>query len=196
MLTFNEFKLPLLLGDRVDGQLLSITPSMIDAVQKCDVAFPRSLCLVTEESPRTYMSAVQTIGRCWQQELRYDFPPFTVFEYRKRTSEGRLFEFEKETTNDSNTRSFMWVVGTPRHWQSIGACTFRLRGKYWWLMWVWFHPEYRRAGHLTAAWPLFESMFGVFIPEEPFSPSFLRFLQKQDYGKKLLEHIALKTETQ
>jgi len=78
MLIFDEFKLPFFRGDRIDGQLQLITPTVTAAVQKCEVAFPVGLCMVTEGSPRTYMTSVQTIGRCWQRELHYDFPPFTV----------------------------------------------------------------------------------------------------------------------
>ena len=185
MLMFDDLKISSLRGD-----LEPFTPQMKAAVKGCNEKFPSGLCMITEGSPLRYMKVVETLGYCWKRELKYDFPPFTVFEYRKRNLDGTLIYREmvdgkREGTDDTNTRSFMWVDGTAGKWQPIGAITFRLLKKYWWLMWVWFHPDHRRNGHLTAAWPFFLSMFGVFVPQLPLSGSFARFLRKVKFDETI-----------
>lgn len=191
-LEFGEHQLAILRGDRRSRQLHKYAPSMADAIKKCGVPFPNNLCMVTAESPSSYKDAVETLGACWLQELKYDIRPFTKWEYRKRDSDGRHFSFRHTPTTDDAARSFLWQNGKPGNFQVFGACTFRLRadsfGHFWGLQWIWFHPAQRRKGHFTMAWPFLRSMFDVFVPEPPLSDDMIMFLRKMDYFTVLQEY--------
>lgn len=178
--SYYDIRPAVLHGDRKHGSLKRYADTMVEAVEACDTPFPKSgLCMVSAGSPRPYKSAVETLAVCFVRELGYDFRPFTVSEYS-----NRIYRRADERTTDGNTRSFLWfntAEGHPGHWATFGACTFRLKGDHWRLMWVWMHPYERRKGHLRMAWPFFRSMFGVFLPEPPYSVDFLAFMRKLGY---------------
>jgi hypothetical protein len=59
----------------------------------------------------------------------------------------------------------------------------------WRFQWVWFHPDERRKGRLQAAWPFFRSMFGVFVPDDPWSAGMTAFMEKNGYLEELAEFV-------
>ena len=177
-LTFEEFNLPLLKGEQ-RKVLPRYAKAMEPHIASCDVPFPDGVCMVTTGSPMPLINALEMLAACFVRDLRYDFRPFTAFEY---SAESRYYT-DKPTT-DANTRSFLWYKpseGTTRQWEGIGGCTFRLMKSMWRFQWVWLHPDERRKGRLQAAWPFFRSMFGFFVPDDPVSPSLVSFMKKNGY---------------
>jgi hypothetical protein len=92
--------------------------------------------------------------------------------------------------NDREHVAFLWTDphGT-RQWAigpqvpAVGACCFRWREwtnapHSWALQWAWLHPDFRRRGLLTAAWPAFRTEFGDFHVERPLSEAMQAFLRK------------------
>jgi hypothetical protein len=186
-LTFEEFNLAVLKGEQ-RKVLPPYTKAMEPLVGSCDTSFPEGVCMVTTGSPPPLMDALETLAACFVRDLRYDFRPFTAFEY---SAESRSYT-EKPTT-DANTRSFLWYKpseGKRHQWETVGGCTFRLMVTMWRFQWVWFHPDERRKGRLQAAWPFFRSMFGYFVPDLPWSPGMVRFMKKNGYLVELAEFLS------
>ena len=186
--SYYDIRPPVLRGDEASGQLCRYADSMDDKVNSCGEHFPQSgLCMVTQGSPSSYKKAVETIGVYFTKELRYDSRPFTAAEYSPH-----LYHDPSERTTDENTQSFLWYNphdGHPGHWETFGACTFRLKGSRWLLQWIWMHPYERRKGHLSIVWPFFRSMFGVFVPQSPRSPGMDSFMRKVGYFEVLKAEI-------
>ena len=186
-LVFEEFSLAVLKGEQWKV-LPRYTKAMEPLVGSCSTPFPEGVCMVTIGSPQRLMNALETLAACFVRDLRYDFRPFTAFEY---SAESRYYT--EQRTTDANTRSFLWYKaseGKARQWEVVGGCTFRLMVTMWRFQWVWFHPDERRKGLLQAAWPFFRSMFGFFIPDDPVSPGLVSFMEKNGYLAELAEFLA------
>ena len=120
-LSFEDLRLTILRGDRERGRIDRHSATISGVVHACEVSFPKKVCMVTADSPLTHKKAVQVLARCWQRELGYDFVPFDAWEYQKRDSAGRNFDYRKTVATDADTRSFLWYEGRLRKWQTIGG---------------------------------------------------------------------------
>ena len=118
--------------------------------------------VVTHASPLALREAVERIAYYFLREL-------------ESTVSVPYCSLEK----DDQHRAYVWTDGEP---VVIGACCFRWRRDVdpagYALQWIWFHPYERRKGRLGKAWPYFESRFGKFIIEGPYSPAMKAFLGK------------------
>lgn len=181
--SYYDIRPVVLKGDRNTGSVQRYHESMSQVVQRCRSGFPAGVCMVTSKSTLPYKKAVETIAVAFTREMGYDFRPFSASEYS-----NRIYRRPDARTTDENTRSFLWFnekEGYRGHWETFGGCTFRLMGDIWMLMWIWIHPYERRKGHLSAAWPFFQSMFGIVVPDPPMSPELLSFLKKVGHDKLL-----------
>ena len=191
-LTFEDFELAVLKGEQ-RKVLPRYTKAMEPLVRSCNTLLPEGVCMVTTGSPLPLMNALETLAACFVRDLRYDFRPFTAFEY---SAESRSYT-DKPTT-DANTRSFLWyrpLAGKSGRWEAVGGCTFRLMVTMWRFQWIWFHPDERRKGRLQAAWPFFRSMFGFFVPEDPWSAGMTAFMKKNGYLEELAEFVKQRERT-
>lgn len=123
--------------------------------------------------PTSLLSIRRGVGQCalyFQREFGYDFQQYLAD--------------EQPHPQDC---VWVWVHDTrcyPNPRRMIGAGAFRWRQ---WknhspghgLSWVWFHPFFRRQGHLSRAWPLFRKLFGDFLVEAPLSAAMYAFLRKR-----------------
>jgi hypothetical protein len=110
------------------------------------------------------------VWRCAQQfrrEFDYDF---VQYGYRGRD-------------DDLDHVAFVWPHPGTCPVLVVGACCFRWREwtnapHGWALQWAWLHPDFRRRGLLSAAWPAFRTEFGDFHVERPLSEAMQAFLLK------------------
>ena len=138
---------------------------------------------VGDNDPMPYRKAVETIGKYFQREFRFDFRPY-------RTS-----------WHDPTNVVFVWI-GEDFDWSGnkkavvFGACEFDTdkassNGDDRYLAWIWLHPYYRQRGLLAGAWPYFKGRFGDFGIERPLSSgmrAFLRSMQKrEDKGNTIID---------
>ncbi len=185
--SYYDIRPAVLRGDLEHGKIEPYASSMSDSIQNCDTSLPNGMCMITKASPLSYKKAVETLAFYFVRELKFDRPPFTASEYS-----NRVYYPPSQRTNDANTRSFLWFnerEGFPGHWETFGACSFRLNTDIWRLGWVWIHPFERRKGHFQAAWPFFRSMFGVFVPDTPISSEMVAFLKKIGYPQVVKEYL-------
>src|SRR5947199_9305325 len=120
-LVFEEFSLAVLKGEQ-RKVLPRYTKAMEPLVGSCCTPFPKGVCMVTTGSPQPLMDALETLAACFVRDLRYDFRPFTAFEY---SADSRCYT--ERPTADTNTRSFLWYKPSeskPRQWETVGGCTF------------------------------------------------------------------------
>jgi hypothetical protein len=127
--------------------------------------------IVTPEVGIRLHGALERIAYYFRREFHYDFVQFS-------SHPGEIAE--------GGYVGFLWRGNRhSRDMRSVltGGCCFRWR-EYsdapagWALQWIWFHPYERRRGNLTQAWPYFQSRFGDFHVEGPFSPAMVAFLRK------------------
>lgn len=159
-------------------------------VESQSALMPTCLCLVTANSPKSYINAVEKLAIYFRREGGWDFPPFTAYEYSRKNY---------QRTNDKLTRSFLWYDAEEGHggnWPTFGASTFRKKADYWELSWIWIHPYKRSRGYVRNAWPFFRSMFGLFIPSQPWSASLIRLMTKNGHLEKLKQEAERYQETE
>ncbi len=135
--------------------------------------------LVLPTSPMVMRQRVEKIGRYFKREFRTDFPPFLASEvpgaYGCIPYEAYLF-FEEARDRLEEGKSFPSRI--------VGAACFRWQTwtnapAGWEFSWVWLHPFARRRGHLSRAWPIFESKYGKFHLGTVLSRDMKAFLVKR-----------------
>lgn len=131
------------------------------AIREAGISFK-----VTGDSKAVLKRAVLHCAAYFRREFHYDF-----------------VQYGMEDEGDGN-QAFLWCSDDYDR-RGIGACCFRWR-EYtnhphgWALQWIWFHPYFRRHGHLRKAWPYFRQAFGDFAVEGPISPAMEAFLAAVD----------------
>ncbi|WP_205383118.1 hypothetical protein [Streptomyces actuosus] len=113
-------------------------------------------------------TAVETFGRYFKAELRFDFPPF-VAEQREsdleQSVEGVLFSSRK-------LRATFPVA--------VGAAGLSVEAGERWLDWIWIHPFERGTGLMETIWSDLERIYGTsFKIAPPLSPAMASFLSRQ-----------------
>lgn len=112
------------------------------------------------DSPKILLRSVGKLAYYFKREMHFDFVQFEANEAKGDSGfvpyEAFVF-FEPARDRLCENKPMLLRV--------FGACCFRLREKSdhassWSLDWVWMHPYFRRRGHLTSAWPMFELRYG------------------------------------
>ncbi|MFI8343111.1 hypothetical protein ACIF8W_24060 [Streptomyces sp. NPDC085639] len=117
--------------------------------------------------------AVEVLGRCFQREMRFDFPPFTAKpspHHVAESVEGLLFNSKKLLAT--------FPVATGAAGMSVQAGEPRLD-------WIWIHPFERGRGLADAAWGDLERVYGnEFRIQQPISPAMRAFLTRHGVDRK------------
>jgi hypothetical protein len=128
---------------------------------------PPGLTLIAPESSKATRNAIAKLGRYFQREFGYDFPPYAA---------------DTAQPGDDESRTFAWLTHSDER-LAYGACGFSLGDPHpsvpWSLDWVWLHPFARRHGLLSLAWPFFCARFGPIRVQPPWSPAMRAFLAGQ-----------------
>lgn len=108
--------------------------------------------------PHGFCSALYEIAWYLRREEGYDFVPY-----------GSLAE--------------AWVWELPSYYSTsdrylLGAAMFEWFEGEPWLMWVWLHPAYRRKGFLTEQFKTWQSVYGEFKIQGPYSEGFAKFIDR------------------
>lgn len=135
--------------------------------------------LVSPSSPILHREFVETFAIHLRREFHYDSVPFkateTTFSSDYAPYEAYLFH---ELARD------LIEIDQPTRQRCIGACEFRRMDSSdattgWSLQWVWFHPYFRRRGHLSSVWSQFKEKYGEFHVQIPLSAAMEKFIEKQ-----------------
>jgi hypothetical protein len=126
--------------------------------------------IVTECSSLTQRCMVERFAFYFRREMHYDSVQFRI-----RESEGAL--------HDKQWVAFLFVSRNDILPHGVGATCFRWRHwghapASWAMQWAWLHPYYRNQHYLTDKWPIFCSLFGDFVVEDPLSPAMQVFYNK------------------
>ncbi|MFF1340762.1 hypothetical protein ACFVYT_23100 [Streptomyces sp. NPDC058290] len=117
--------------------------------------------------------AVEALGRCFQREMRFDFPPFTAKpspHHVAESVEGLLFNSKKLFAT--------FPVAT-------GAAGMSVQEGEPWLDWIWIHPFERGRGLVDAAWSDLERTYGSeFRIQQPISRAMKGFLRRREVDPK------------
>ena len=118
--------------------------------------------LVLPASPKTMRRRVEKIGRYFQREFHTDGPPFLASEVP-----GDLDYIRYEAYLFLEEARARHTEQNPLRYRAVGAACFRWQEwtnapAGWEFSWVWLHPFSRRRGHLSRAWPAFDSKYGGF----------------------------------
>lgn len=137
---------------------------------------------VTEASPLSLRKHVERFAQHFKRELHYDFSQFEAAETKMSLGFVRYEAYLFHKTADD-----LWQGEGPIKSRFFGSCCFRWREwtdvpHEWSLDWAWFHPYFRARGHLTKAWPMFESKYGSFHLAHPLSSGMKEFLKKVGKG--------------
>ena len=155
-------------GDINDLALEPLEDSGADDDHDCLGLLP-----INRHSPLRHRRAAESLGRCFQKEFRYDFPPYTAGE--RTDSRDTVYLFVELDPGDTGCRATGAVGFRWRQWANSPHG--------YGLAWAWTHPYRRRQGMLASAWSVFKSRFGDFAVEGPLSPAMVGFLRKVDPQK-------------
>lgn len=148
---------------------------------------PRSSLYRIDLPIKKYSSTISSVNVLPSSSklLRLHVERFALYFLGEMRTGGIQFSAAEKSCSPGFRHYHAILVGAEdRH---VGAIAFRYRPEQckecpWILDWIWIHPYFRRAGILTAVWPVVIEQFGIFRLSEPISPAMRQFLLKVRHG--------------
>lgn len=107
--------------------------------------------------------AYESMAYYFQREFEYDYAAY----HHAQKDDKKAGNFLFCTNDDWNDYA---IGGLGVYWSKIFKC--------YCLSWVWFHPYFRRKGHLTQFWPWLKEHYPGFRIDFPISLAMFAFLKK------------------
>lgn len=143
----------------------------------------QSLRWIRSNSAEESKDALESIARCFKNEMRFDNLQYDANDHYDDSCIG--FIIVQLNLNCMKDYDFEIAEQNIQIHYVIGGGCFRDKfDKSKKLDFVWLHPYARQRGIMKKAWEKFNSKFGDFDLEKPISSSMMRFLDK---NKKTLK---------
>ena len=145
------------------------------------------------DSPFSYRQAVGLLAEDFANSTGFSPAPYEPKEgdhYGKAYLRDRLLVFSKLV--GEGKICFCGAVGM--RWKRY-EFTDMPEAEGWFMTWAWFHPNERRKGYLSNAWPYILKLFPDFMPQPPATMAMGSFLKKMKFNHPYLLHGEFPTVT-
>jgi len=137
-----------------------------------------SLRWILSDTERNSKKSLESIARCFKNEMRFDHAQYDASEHYDDSCIGFIIveqNFSKTVDYDKENIQFHYVIG--------GGCFRNGLNELKELNFIWLHPYARRREITQTIWKIFNKKFTKFTLTEPLSASMINFLEKNDKDK-------------
>lgn len=140
-----------------------------------------SLRWILSDTKKNSKLALESIARCFKNEMKYDHTQYDASEHYGDSCIGFIIveqnlsrTVDYDFSNEKNIQ-FHYVIG--------GGCFINDSDNLKELDFIWLHPYARRRKIMQEVWKIFNKKFSDFTLSQPLSTAMINFLEKNDKDK-------------